>query len=93
MSRTEKPLNLAEVFKSVTRAKILRLLVFENELNITEIAKKTSQNNKNVRLHLQALVALGLLEEKRFGSITIFRFNRENPKAKALRNLVLFWES
>ncbi len=86
-------MNLADVFKSVTRAKILRLLVFENELNITEIAKQTQQNNKNIRLHLQALVSMGLLQQKQFGSITIYRFNRDNPKAEALRNLVLFWES
>jgi hypothetical protein len=38
-------------------------------------------------MHLKRLCELGVVEEKNFGRIRIFRFRREDPRAWAIQSL------
>ena len=86
-----KKLTLEAVFSSRGRAKILELLALQNELNISEIIRRTSLNHSSVVRHLQILGDLGFIFEKNFGRIKIYRFCSENINARALKNLILLW--
>jgi len=89
--RQSKKLTLEAVFSSRGRAKILELLALRNELNISEIIRRTSLNHSSVARHLQILGDLGFILEKNFGRIKIYRYCSENINARALKNLILLW--
>lgn len=82
-----------EMFSSKGRTKIIKLLALRNELNISKIVKLTRLNHMSVKKHLIFLKNTGFIQEKQFGRIKIYRYKKENMKAKALRNLILYWES
>ncbi len=86
-------LNLEQVFSSKGRAKILDIFVFENELNISEIIKRTSLNHSCVLQHLEFFKSIDFIQEKKFGRIRIFRFKNENINGRALRKLVQLWKN
>lgn len=75
------------MFSSRGRVKVLKLLVERSELNISEITRNAALNHSTTLSHLEWLRRAGLVEEKRFGRIRIYRFRLENPKAKAIRAL------
>jgi DNA-binding transcriptional ArsR family regulator len=85
------PLSLDVVFSSRGRAKILDLLAKHDEMNISEIIRRTSLNHSSVKHHLKALEDLGFVQEKVFGRIKIYRFRTEDINARALKNLILLW--
>jgi DNA-binding transcriptional ArsR family regulator len=91
ISRKTKYLSLELVFSSRGRAKILDLLAKQNEMNISEIIRRTALNHNSVTQHLQSLEALDLIQEKKFGRIKIYRFKSENINARALKNLIDLW--
>lgn len=84
-------LHLDHVFSSKGKAKILELLAINNELNITEIVKRSSLNHSNVVQHLNFLKKINFIQEKKFGRVRIFRFKIENIKARALKKLIELW--
>ena len=86
-------LSLDNVFSSKGRAKILELLAQNNEMNISEIIRRTCLNHSSATLHLKALEELGFIQEKIFGRIKIYRYRIEDVNARALKNLVLLWSS
>jgi len=86
-------LEVEEVFSSKGRVKILKLLAKKSELNISEITRRASLNHATTLSHLEWLKNAGLIEEKRFGRIRIYRFRLENPKAKAIQTLFEAFDS
>jgi len=84
---------LEDVFSSRGRVRIVRVLVKAEELNISEIARRANLNYRATSNHLRALGNAGLIQEKRFGRVRIFRFKSENMKALALKRLVEAWET
>lgn len=86
-------LHLDQVFSSKGKAKILELLAINNELNITEIVKRSSLNHSNVVQHLNFLKKINFIQEKKFGRVRIFRFKIENIKARALKKLIELWST
>lgn len=86
-------LNFADIFSSSARTKILRLIALENEVNISRFIKDLKLNHSIVKNHLDYLIKIHFVQEKRFGRIRIYRFIIENPKAKAVKNLIQYWES
>jgi DNA-binding transcriptional ArsR family regulator len=92
---TNKPkqLSLELVFSSRGRAKILDLLVKHNEMNISEIIRRTSLNHSSAVRHLKSLGDLGFIQEKIFGRIKIYRFRSEDINARALKNLINLWSA
>lgn len=86
-----KKLSLEKVFSSRGRAKILELLAQYDEMNISEIIRRTNLNHSSACSHLKALEELGFIQEKIFGRIKIYRFRTEDINARALKKLVLLW--
>jgi len=86
-------LNFEEVFCSKGRAKIIKVLSKNLELNISEIIKQTHLNHNDVKKHLKFLCQINFIQEKKFGRIYIYRFKDENFKANAITKLILLWEN
>ncbi len=85
--------SLEKIFSSKGRIKIVKVLVEEGELNISEIAKRANLNYSTTNQHLNFLEKVGLVQEKIFGRIRIYRFRTENIKAQAIKNLFEIWKS
>ena len=88
---TEEADTLEEVFSSRGRIKILRLLVEKGELNITSIVNLAGVCHKYARAHLRKFMKVGLVQEKRYGRIRIYRFRIETQRARAIKNLFAIW--
>ena len=82
-----------DIFSSRGRVRILRILSEIGELNISEIARRARLNYTTTNEHLQMLEEAGLIKHKTFGRIRIYRFNEENTKAKAIKDLMELWET
>lgn len=72
-------INIEDVLSSRGRVRILKLLLEQEELNISAIMRKCALNYSAVVYHLRKLVEAGLVKEKRFGKIRIFKINKSNP--------------
>jgi len=55
------------------RIKVLQVLAESGELNVSEVARRTGMNYTSVDRHLERLKAMGLIAEKRYGKIRIFK--------------------
>lgn len=87
------PIPLEELFSSKGRMKILKELALSNELNISELCRRVSLNHSTTKGHLEALMEAGLVEEKIFGRIKIYRFKSEDLRARSFRNFLDLWQS
>ncbi len=76
---------LFEILSSKARVKILCLLSKEDELNVSEIAKRAHLNYRNCTKHLKYLTINNILQVKRFGRVRIYKFRTENKKIEALK--------
>jgi len=85
-------MKIEDVFSSRGRVKILRILSEIGELNISDIARRAGLNYTTTNEHLQVLENADLIKHKSFGRIRIYRFNEENTRAKAVRDLIEAWE-
>jgi DNA-binding transcriptional ArsR family regulator len=83
---------IEEVLSSKGRVRILKTLAIEEELNISAIARQSKLNHSTTSNHLEFLEKAGLVQEKNFGRIKIFRFRIENTNARALKRLFEIWE-
>ncbi|NHI83228.1 MAG: ArsR family transcriptional regulator [Candidatus Thorarchaeota archaeon] len=93
---TQNPLSripIEELFSSKGRIKILKELATSNELNISELCRRVSLNHSSTKSHLEVLIDSGLVEEKIFGRIKIYRYRIEDLRARSFRNLFDLWDS
>ena len=81
-----------DVFSSRGRVRILRLLSEIEELNISEIARRAGLNYTTTNEHLRILEEASIVRHKSFGRIRIYRFNDQDLKARAIRDLLELWE-
>ncbi|MEM1657749.1 MAG: metalloregulator ArsR/SmtB family transcription factor [Candidatus Jordarchaeales archaeon] len=88
-----KEYTIEEVLSSRGRVRVLRILAEAEELNISEIARRAGLNHKATSNHLKVLRNAGLVQEKRFGRVRIFRIKSENAKAAAFKQLVDSWKT
>jgi DNA-binding transcriptional ArsR family regulator len=86
-------LEVEQVFSSYGRVKVMSVIMKGDELNISEITRRAGISHTSVELHLAFLVKAGLLKEKRFNRIRIFRVNHANPYAAALERFLADWQS
>ena len=86
-------LQLDQVFSSKGKAKILEILAINSELNISEIVKRSLLNHSNVVQHLNYLIGINFIQEKKFGRVRIFRYKIENIKARALKKMIEIWRN
>ncbi len=84
---------IEDLFSSRGRIKILRELAESNELNISELCRRVDLNHSSTKSHLEVLLSSGLIEEKRFGRIKIYRYKIEDLRARSLRSFFDLWES
>jgi len=85
-------MDVEDVFSSKLRMKILKILVQMGELNVSEIARRLGVNYVTTSKHLRILEDEGILRQKLFGRIRLYRLNENSPKARAVQNLVEVWE-
>ena len=83
---------LEKLFCSNGRVKVLKIIAGEGELNISEISKRGRLNHNSTRYHLNFLVKVNILQEKKFGRIRIYRYKMENMRARALKRLFEIWD-
>jgi predicted transcriptional regulator len=88
--RAKVPIDV--LFSSRGRIKIVRELAVSNELNISEICRRVGLNHSTTKAHLDALIQSGMVEEKVFGRIKIYRYRMEDMRARSLKNLLDLWE-
>lgn len=81
-----------EVFSSKSRMKILKLIYQLGQLNVSDVARRLKLNFASASEHLKVLESEGLLEERTYGRVRMYRFNEGSAKAKALQNLLDEWE-
>lgn len=85
-------MELEEVFSSKPRMKILKLVAKLGELNISEFSRRLGLNFTTTNKHLQILEAEGILQQRTYGRIRMYRFNQTSPKAKVVQQLIEVWE-
>jgi DNA-binding transcriptional ArsR family regulator len=85
-------MELEEVFSSKPRMKILKLVYTLGSLNVSDIARRINMNYASTAEHLKILEAEGILQERLYGRVRMFRFNDGSAKAKAVQNLIEAWE-
>ncbi len=84
---------IEDLFSSKGRVKILKELVDSAELNISELCRRVGLNHTTTKSHLRVLIASGLIEEKTFGRIKIYRYRIEDLRARSLKNFFELWSS
>ncbi|MDA4117738.1 MAG: winged helix-turn-helix domain-containing protein [Thaumarchaeota archaeon] len=82
-----------ELFSSYGRVKIMSIMMDSDELNISEITRRSGISHSSVEAHLELMVALGLLTEKRFNRIRIFRVNHSNRYTNAVSRFLSEWRA
>jgi len=80
-------LSIESLLGSKPRVKILKVLIDKGELNITAIAREAGVNHKTALRHLEELRRVGVVTEKVFGRVRIFKINSEDPRVEALKML------
>ncbi|MEX2703521.1 MAG: ArsR/SmtB family transcription factor [Candidatus Baldrarchaeia archaeon] len=93
MNTQSEKLQIENILSSRGRVKIIKVLAKEEELNISEIVKRVRLNHSTVAQHLGYLCKVGIIQEKTFGRIRIYRLKTENAKVRALKTLFSLWES
>jgi DNA-binding transcriptional ArsR family regulator len=85
-------MEIEEVFSSKPRMKILKLLARLGTLNVSDIAKRIGLNYSATNNHLRLLEAEGILVQRVYGRIRMYRYNDASAKAKAVQSLIETWE-
>lgn len=57
---------------------MLKIMIEEKELNLNAIVKKSMLNYATVTKHLDKLMQYGIVSERRFGNIRMFRLEPES---------------
>jgi DNA-binding transcriptional ArsR family regulator len=82
---------LAEILSSKVRSEIFRLLfgLFDRQLHVRDIERKTGLSVATVRQELQKLLRMQLVEAQRDGNRLYYRANKKHPLYPDVRNIVL----
>jgi predicted ArsR family transcriptional regulator len=83
-------LELEDVFSSRPRLTILKMIYTLGQLNVSDVARRIRTNHAATLEHLQLLEAEGILEERTYGRVRMFRFG-DSAKAKAVAGLIEAW--
>ncbi|MDV3277764.1 MAG: winged helix-turn-helix domain-containing protein [Nitrososphaerales archaeon] len=85
-------LEVERLFSSYGRAKVLTVMMESGELNISEITRRSGLSHSSTARHLEFLAKSGLITEKRFNRIRIFRVDHSNPFVAALYRFLSEWK-
>jgi DNA-binding transcriptional ArsR family regulator len=84
-------MELEDVFSSKSRMKILKLIYKLGQLNVSDVSRRIKMNFSATSEHLKVLESEGILMERTFGRVRMYRFS-EGAKAKAVADLIEAWE-
>jgi len=87
-----KEVMLEEVLGSKPRVRILKVIAQLGVLNVSEIARRVGLNYVVTNKHLKLLEEEGIIQQKTYGRIRMYKFNENSLKAKAVRDLIDIWE-
>jgi DNA-binding transcriptional ArsR family regulator len=87
------PPSIEEIFKTKGRVQILKILAKAGELNISAICSQARMNHQVAKRHLQILSEVGVVQEKIFGRIKIYRLRIENLRVQGIKNLIELWQN
>jgi DNA-binding transcriptional ArsR family regulator len=85
-------MELEEVFSSKPRMKALKAIYKLGELNISDVARRIGVNFTTTSKHLQILEDEGILQQRTYGRVRMYRFSQSSAKAKVVQNLLEVWE-
>jgi DNA-binding transcriptional ArsR family regulator len=85
-------MQIEEVFSSKPRMKILKLIARLGALNVSDISRRINLNYTTTNQHLKLLEAEGILQQRVYGRIRMYKFSYASPKARAVQNLIEVWE-
>jgi DNA-binding transcriptional ArsR family regulator len=85
------PVPVEEILSSKGRIRIIRMLLKNGELNVSKIVRLSRLNHNSVVHHLDLLKRAGLVHEKDFGRIRIYRIRNENLIVKAMKSFISLW--
>jgi len=85
-------MQVEEVFSSKPRMKILKLVARLGALNVSDIARRINLNYSTTNQHLKLLEAEGILQQRVYGRIRMYKFTEGSPKARAVQTLIEVWE-
>jgi hypothetical protein len=71
---------------------VLTVMLELGELNISEIMRRSRLSHGATAKHLEFLTKSGILTEKRFNRIRIFRLDQSNPLTGALARFYSEWK-
>ena len=71
---------------------MLTIMLETGELNISEITRRSGLSHSAVARHLEFLTKSGILTEKRFNRIRIFRVDQTSPLAGVLMRFYTDWK-
>ena len=81
-----------EVFSSKSRMKILKVIYQLGQLNVSDVARRLKLNFASTSEHLKILESEGILQERTYGRVRMYRFDEGSAKAKAVVALIEAWE-
>jgi DNA-binding transcriptional ArsR family regulator len=67
-------------------------MIESGELNISEIIRRSGLSHTSASRHLELLTKSGILTEKRFNRIRIFRVNRNSPFVGVITKFLSDWQ-
>jgi DNA-binding transcriptional ArsR family regulator len=85
-------MEIEAVFSSKPRMKILKLIARLGALNVSDIARRINLNYSTTNQHLNLLEAEGILQQRIYGRIRMYKFNNPSPKAIVVQKLIEVWE-
>ena len=85
-------MELEAVLSSKSRMKILKLIYQLGSLNVSDVARRLKLNYASTSEHLKVLESEGILQERKYGRVRLYRFNEGSAKAKAVADLIEAWE-
>ena len=85
-------MEIEDVFSSKPRMKILKLIARLGALNVSDIARRISLNYSTTNQHLKLLATEGILQQRVYGRIRMYKFSDASPKARAVQKLIDVWE-
>jgi len=71
---------------------VLTIMLETGELNISEITRRSGLSHSAAARHLDYLTRSGILTEKHFNRIRIFRIDNANPFVGALTRFYTDWK-
>jgi len=71
---------------------VLTVMIKSGELNISEITRRSGLSHTSAARHLEFLTKSGILAEKRFNRIRIFRVDRSNPFVGVITKFLSEWQ-